>query len=135
MLEKMVARAAQLGISDRFHFTGFLKGDDVFKMFELSDVYVMPSVSEPFGISPLEAMQSNVPVIISKQSGVSEILTHAIKVDYWDIDALADAIYGIIKYDSLSYIFKEKGKAEVDNLKWTSAAMHVHQVYSNAINS
>jgi len=80
-------------------------------------------------------MQSNVPVIISKQSGVSEILTHAIKVDYWDIDALADAIYGIIKYDSLSYIFKEKGKAEVDNLKWTSAAMHVHQVYSNAINS
>ncbi|MBS2211051.1 glycosyltransferase family 4 protein [Carboxylicivirga mesophila] len=134
MLEKMVARAAQLGISDRFHFTGFLKGDDVFKMFEISDVYVMPSVSEPFGISPLEAMQSNVPVIISKQSGVSEILTHAIKVDYWDIDALADAIYGIIKYDSLSRVFKEKGKEEVDNLKWTNAARHVHQVYSAVIN-
>ncbi|MCT4587375.1 MAG: glycosyltransferase family 4 protein [Carboxylicivirga sp.] len=133
MLEKMVARAAQLGISDRFHFTGFLKGDDVFKMFEMSDVYVMPSVSEPFGISPLEAMQSNVPVIISKQSGVSEILTHAVKVDYWDIDALADAIYGIIKYDSLSGTFKEKGKEEVDNLKWTNAAIHVHDVYSDTI--
>jgi len=95
----------------------------------------MPSVSEPFGISPLEAMQSNVPVIISKQSGVSEILTHAVKVDYWDIDALADAIYGIIKYDSLAGIFKEKGKEEVDNLKWTNAALHVHKVYSESINS
>jgi len=134
MLEKMIDRAAQLGISDRFHFTGFLKGDDVFNMFELSDVYVMPSVSEPFGISPLEAMQSNVPVIISKQSGVSEILSHAIKVDYWDIDALADAIYGIITYGSLSNVFKENGKEEVDNLKWTNAAKHVHQVYSDALN-
>ena len=129
----MIDRAAQLGISDKFHFTGFLKGDDVFKMFELSDVYVMPSVSEPFGISPLEAMQSNVPVIISKQSGVSEILTHAIKVDYWDIDAMADAIYGIIRYNSLSNEFKEKGKEEVDNLKWANAALHVHDVYSSAI--
>nr|WP_320119844.1 glycosyltransferase family 4 protein [uncultured Marinifilum sp.] len=134
MLEKMVERAAQLGISDKFHFTGFLKGDDVFKMFKLSDVYVMPSVSEPFGISPLEAMQSNVPVIISKQSGVSEILTHAVKVDYWDIDAMADAIYGIINYDSLSNEFKEKGKEEVDNLKWANAAVHVHDVYQSAIN-
>jgi len=135
MLEKMVERAAQLGISDKFHFTGFLKGDDVFKMFLLSDVYVMPSVSEPFGISPLEAMQSNVPVIISKQSGVSEILTHAVKVDYWDIDAMADAIYGIIKYDALSGVFKEEGKEEVDNLKWANAALHVHDVYTSAIKS
>lgn len=135
MLEKMVERAAQLGITDKFHFTGFLKGDDVFKMFELSDVYVMPSVSEPFGISPLEAMQSNVPVIISKQSGVSEILTHAVKVDYWDIDAMADAIYGIIRYNSLSNEFKEKGKEEVDNLKWANAALNVFDVYNSAIDS
>lgn len=133
MLEKMVERAAQLGISDKFHFTGFLKGDDVFKMFMLSDVYVMPSVSEPFGISPLEAMQSNVPVIISKQSGVSEILTHAVKVDYWDIDAMADAIYGIIKYDALADVFKTDGKVEVDNLKWAKAALNVHDVYTSAI--
>lgn len=135
MLEKMVERAAKLGIADKFHFTGFLKGDEVFKMFLLSDVYVMPSVSEPFGISPLEAMQSNVPVIISKQSGVSEILTHAVKVDYWDIDAMADAIYGIIHYDALSDVFKEKGKEEVDNLKWTNAAKHVYDVYSSTIKS
>lgn len=133
LLEQMVDRAAELGISDKFHFTGFLKGDDVFNMFLLSDVYVMPSVSEPFGISPLEAMQSDVPVIISKQSGVSEILTHAVKVDYWDIDAMADAIYGIVKYDALSKVFKEEGKEEVDNLKWANAAINVHNVYNSAI--
>ena len=133
MLEKMVDRAAELGITDKFHFTGFLKGDDVFKMLGMSDVYVMPSVSEPFGISPLEAMQSNVPVIISKQSGVAEILTHAIKVDYWDIDAMADAIYAILNYDTLSSVFKEDGKEEVDNLKWANAALKVYDVYNSTL--
>ena len=96
MLEKMMWRAAELGISKNFFFTGFLRGDDVIHMLSISDVYVMPSVSEPFGISPLEAMRSNVPVIISKQSGVSEVLKHAIKVDFWDVDSMADAIHGII---------------------------------------
>ncbi|MRT94411.1 glycosyltransferase family 4 protein [Ancylomarina sp. 16SWW S1-10-2] len=133
MLEKMVDRAAELGITDKFHFTGFLKGDDVFKMLGMTDVYVMPSVSEPFGISPLEAMQSNVPVIISKQSGVAEILTHAIKVDYWDIDAMADAIYAILNYDTLSKVFKEDGKEEVDNLKWANAALKVYDVYNSTL--
>ncbi|MBR5877462.1 MAG: glycosyltransferase, partial [Alistipes sp.] len=98
MMNHVIRRVARLGIADRFHFTGFLKGDDVDKMFQLSDVYIMPSVSEPFGISPLEAMRSNVPVIISKQSGVAEVLDYAVKVDYWDVDAMADAIYGFVKY-------------------------------------
>ena len=102
LLEKMIQWTAALGISDRFHYTGFLKGDDVFRMFSISDVYVMPSVSEPFGISPLEAMQSNVPSIISHQSGVAEILKYAFKVDFWDVDAMADAIYGLLNYPSLS---------------------------------
>jgi glycosyltransferase involved in cell wall biosynthesis len=92
MMERMMRHAAALRITDRFHFTGFLRGNDVFTMLRMSDVYVMPSVSEPFGISPLEAMQSNVPVIISKQSGVAELLTHAVKVDFWDIEAMADAL-------------------------------------------
>ena len=82
MLNHVIRRVAKLGIANRFHFTGFLRGAEVQKMFALSDVYVMPSVSEPFGISPLEAMKSNVPVIISKQSGVAEVLDYAIKVDY-----------------------------------------------------
>ncbi|MBO5771819.1 MAG: glycosyltransferase family 4 protein, partial [Alistipes sp.] len=105
MMNHVVRRVARLGIADRFHFTGFLRGADVDKMFQLSDVFVMPSVSEPFGIAPLEAMRSNVPVIISKQSGVTEVLDYAVKVDYWDVDAMADAIYGLVNYPALSKMF------------------------------
>jgi len=128
LLVRSIHRIAELGIGDRFHFTGFLKGDDVKKMFSLSDVYVMPSVSEPFGISPLEAMQSNVPVIISRQSGVSEILEHAIKIDFWDIHAMADAIYGILNYKGLSSFFRKYGREEVDNLKWENTAAKVQDI-------
>lgn len=135
MFEKIIRRVAQLRISDRFHFTGFLRGEDVDRMFALSDVYVMPSVSEPFGISPLEAMRSNVPVVISKQSGVSEILKHALKADFWDIDALADQIYGLLNYSALSKSFKKHGKEEVDSLKWENAALKVKKVYEEVLNS
>ncbi|MFW5655980.1 MAG: glycosyltransferase [Bacteroidota bacterium] len=129
MMERMISRAAALGISKHFHFTGFLSGDDVYKMFHLSDVYVMPSVSEPFGISPLEAMLSNVPVIISHQSGVSEILRYAMKVDFWDIDGMAEAIYSILNYKGLSNIFKKYGKTEVESLKWENAGSRVRELY------
>jgi glycosyltransferase involved in cell wall biosynthesis len=133
MMERMMRRAAALKITDRFHFTGFLKGADVFSMLDMSDVYIMPSVSEPFGISPLEAMQSNVPVIISKQSGVAEILTHAVKTDFWDIDAMADAIYGILNYPALSNMFIKNGKEEVIRLKWDNSARHVRDIYYRVI--
>ena len=93
----------------------------------------MPSVSEPFGISPLEAMKSNVPVIISKQSGVAEVLEYALKVDYWDVDAMADAIYGLVKYPALSKMFSTKGLKEVTNLKWTKAAKEVKDIYESVI--
>jgi glycosyltransferase involved in cell wall biosynthesis len=129
LLEKMIHWTAALGISDRFHYTGFLKGDDVFRMFSISDVYVMPSVSEPFGISPLEAMQSNVPSIISYQSGVSEILKHAFKVDFWDVDAMADAIYGLLNYPALSTIFRKFGAQEVHDMKWENSGKKVHAIY------
>jgi glycosyltransferase involved in cell wall biosynthesis len=135
MMEKMMRRAAALKISDRFHFTGFLKGTDVFTMLDMSDVYIMPSVSEPFGISPLEAMQSNVPVIISKQSGVAEILTHAVKTDFWDIDAMADAIYGILNYPALANMFIKNGKEEVIRLKWDNSARHVRDIYQRVIDN
>jgi glycosyltransferase involved in cell wall biosynthesis len=133
MMERMMRRAAALKITDRFHFTGFLKGADVFTMLDMSDVYIMPSVSEPFGISPLEAMQSNVPVIISKQSGVAEILTHAVKTDFWDIDAMADAIYGILNYPALAHMFIKNGKEEVIRLKWDNSARHVRDIYYRVI--
>jgi len=133
MLNRMILRVAQLGISTHFHFTGFLQGAEVDKMFLLSDVYVMPSVSEPFGISPLEAMRSNVPVVISKQSGVSEVLKYALKIDFWDIDAMADAIYGLLHYDALSVMFRKYGKEEVENLKWESASSKIRDVYNKVV--
>ena len=135
LMERMIRRAASLRITDRFHFTGFLRGSDVFTMLSMSDVYIMPSVSEPFGISPLEAMQSNVPVIISKQSGVAEILTHAVKVDFWDIDAMADAIYGILTYPALSQMFIRNGKEEVIKLKWDNSALHVRNIYNEVVSN
>lgn len=131
MMPHVVRRVAKLGISDRFHFTGFLRGAEVNRMFALSDVYVMPSVSEPFGISPLEAMRSNVPVIISKQSGVAEILKYAVKVDYWDVDAMADAIYGLVTYPALGHMFADKGHEEVTGLKWDNAAAKIKAVYEH----
>ena len=133
MLNKMIKRVAQLKIAHRFHFTGFLRGEAVDRMFALSDVFVMPSVSEPFGLVPLEAMRTNVPVIVSKQSGVAEILKHAIKVDFWDVDGTADAIWGLIKYDAVSKIFIKYGKDEVDSLKWENAAVKIMKVYRDAI--
>jgi glycosyltransferase involved in cell wall biosynthesis len=131
MLEKMIRRAAQLKIGNKFHFTGFLRGANVDKMLAMSDVFVMPSVSEPFGIVPLEAMRSNVPVVISKQSGVAEILRHALKVDFWDVDGMADAIYGLLQYRGLSDMFTRYGKDEVDSLKWEHAGLKVKQVYEH----
>ena len=135
MMNHVIRRVARLGIADRFHFTGFLRGEDVHRMFQLSDVYVMPSVSEPFGISPLEAMRSNVPVIISKQSGVAEVLDYAVKVDYWDVDAMADAIYGLITYPALSRMFAKKGLEEVTNLKWNNAAAKIKAVYEEVVSA
>lgn len=129
LMNRSIRRVAKLRIATHFHFTGFLKGQDVQKMFAQSDVYVMPSVSEPFGISPLEAMRSGVPTIISKQSGVAEVLKHALKVDFWDVDALADAICGLLKYPALSRMAGRCGLEEVNTLKWENAAYLLKHIY------
>ena len=120
---------AKRNIADRFHFTGFLKGKQVHQLLADSDVYIMPSVSEPFGISPLEAMQVGTPSIISKQSGCAEILAHAIKTDYWDIDAMADAIYAIVHYPAMYKSLRNEGKAEVDSITWEKAGLKVRKIY------
>ncbi len=130
MMNQLIRRVAELKIADKFHFTGFLKGEDVDRMFMLSDVFVMPSVSEPFGLVPLEAMRSDVPVVISKQSGVAEVLQYALKVDFWDVDGLSDAIYGLLHYKSLTKLFIKEGKIEVDNLKWEYAAKKIKELYA-----
>lgn len=133
MMTRAIRQVARLGISDRFHFTGFLRGQEVQKMFALSDVYIMPSVSEPFGISPLEAMRTNVPSIISKQSGAAEVLKYALKVDFWDVDALADDIYALVKYPALSDFAAKEGYDEVNNLKWNNATAKLKKVYESII--
>lgn len=132
-MNPLVRRVAQLGIGTKFHFTGFLRGNDVQRMFQYSDVYVMPSVSEPFGISPLEAMRSGVPTIISKQSGVAEVLSHAIKVDYWDINALSDAIYGLLSYPTLADFMSREGYEEVNQLKWENASLKLKKIYEDLV--
>ncbi|MCR5003332.1 MAG: glycosyltransferase [Bacteroidales bacterium] len=134
MMNRCISHVARLGIADKFHFTGFLRGADVQKMFALSDVYIMPSVSEPFGISPLEAMRCGVPSIISYQSGAAEVLKYAFKVDFWDVDAMADDIYALLKYPALAKFAAEKGYDEVNTLKWNVATAKLKAVYESVLN-
>lgn len=133
MMDKMILLAAKRGIADRFHFPGFQKGRQVYEMFAASDVYIMPSVSEPFGISPLEAMQMGVPSIISKQSGCAEILSNVIKTDYWDIDAMADAIHSIITYPAMYNYLREEGLNEVSQITWDKAGQKVIDIYRKVL--
>ena len=135
MMEKMIDLAAQKDISDRFHFPGFQKGKQVYEMLKTSDVYIMPSVSEPFGISPLEAMQMGVPSIISKQSGCAEILNNVIKTDFWDIDAMADAIYSIISYPAMYNQLHDEGLREVNEIQWKKAGKKVIDIYNQLLNN
>ncbi len=133
MMDKMIRLAAERGIADRFHFPGFQKGKQVYEMLKASDVYIMPSVSEPFGISPLEAMQMGVPSIISKQSGCAEILTNVIKTDYWDIDDMADAIHSIITYPAMYNQLREDGLDEVAQITWDKAGAKVIKIYKQVL--
>ncbi|MDH5656991.1 MAG: glycosyltransferase, partial [Spirochaetia bacterium] len=131
MYHRMIELAADLGIGKYFHYTGFLNREQVRYIYSISDLYVMPSVSEPFGISPLEAMMHGIPVIVSKQSGVSEILASAIKVDFWDVEALADQIIQLISDSELNHELKEKAKSELLNITWDDSALKISQVYDS----
>lgn len=133
MMNQMIRLVAERGIADRFHFPGFMKGKQVYEVLKASDVYIMPSVSEPFGISPLEAMQVSVPTIISKQSGCAEILNNCIKTDYWDIHAMADAIYSICRYPAMYDYLKTEGKREVDEIKWENVGYKVRSIYDRVL--
>jgi glycogen synthase len=133
MIRRTIEMAASMGIGHKVLFTGFLRGGDVDKVFKMADLYVMPSVSEPFGIAPLEAMSHDVPVIISKQSGVAEVLTHALKVDFWDINEMANKIIAVLRHPPLSDTLRQHGSFEVRRLSWTDAAKACVQVYSDAV--
>lgn len=129
MMGRMIERVAELGIGDRFHFTGFLQGEEIERIFSLSDLYVMPSVSEPFGISPLEAMSYDVPVILSRQSGVSELLRHALKVDFWDVREMAAKIIAVLQHPVLADKLAEKAREELRKIRWETAAEKIAAIY------
>jgi glycosyltransferase involved in cell wall biosynthesis len=129
MMYRAVELAAGLGIGQKVLFTGFLRGDDVSRIYRMADLYVMPSVSEPFGIAPLEALDNDVPAIISKQSGVSEILRHVLKVDFWDVNEMANKIVAVLKYPSLQMTLRNHGNFEVRKLRWKDAARSCLRVY------
>ncbi|MGP1271766.1 MAG: glycosyltransferase [Phycisphaerales bacterium] len=135
MALRMIEEAAGLGIGHKVLFTGFLRGKDVDRVFQMADCYVMPSVSEPFGIAPLEAMRNDVPVIISKQSGVSEVLTHVLKVDFWDIDEIANKIIAVLRHPPLSQTLRQHGPMELRGLTWDGAAQRVTQIYHEVLRS
>lgn len=130
MLSRMVRRVAQLRMGSRFHFTGFLRGDEVDRMYALSDLYVMPSVSEPFGIAPLEAMAYDVPVIISRQSGVSEVARNALKVDFWDTRELANKICAVLTYPRLAAEVVKNCREELKAVRWENAADQLNTLYA-----
>ncbi|MGA3066593.1 MAG: glycosyltransferase [Tepidisphaeraceae bacterium] len=132
MIRRTIEMAAGMGIGHKVLFTGFLRGNDVEKVFKMADLYVMPSVSEPFGIAPLEAMSHDVPVIISKQSGVSEVLTHALKVDFWDINEMANKIIAVLRHPPLASTLRQHGSFEVRRFNWTDAAKACLGVYDQA---
>jgi glycosyltransferase involved in cell wall biosynthesis len=125
----MIERVAELHIGKNFHFTGFLQGTEVERIFSMSDVYVMPSVSEPFGISSLEAMVYDVPVIMSRQTGAAEILDHVLKADFWDVDEIANKIIAILKHPSLVAEIVERSREQLRNVHWGKAAEKIVDVY------
>ncbi|MDR2727295.1 MAG: glycosyltransferase [Deltaproteobacteria bacterium] len=135
MLNRMVRRAAQLRIGNRIHFTGFLRGPDVDRMYALSDLYVMPSVSEPFGIAPLEAMLYDVPVLISRQSGVSEVIKNALKVDFWDVREMANKICAVLRYPHLAAEMVRNCREELKGIRWENAATHLNKIYDGVCRS
>jgi len=134
MEHKLVQRVAELGIGNNVLFGGFVTGSEVDKAFQLADLFVMPSVSEPFGLTPLEALRNNVPVIISKQSGVSEVLKNALKVDFWDIDELANKIISVLNYRALHHELRHHGSLEVQTFNWNVPAQKCISIYNQLVN-
>jgi glycogen(starch) synthase len=133
MERRIISLAAEMGIGHKVLFTGFLRGRDVDRIFQMADVYVMPSVSEPFGIAPLEAIRHDVPVIISKNSGVAEVLSHALKVDFWDVEEMANKIVAVLKHPPLSSTLREHADFEMRKLTWDTAAGECIATYQRAV--
>ncbi len=133
MLYQSIELAAQLGIGNRVLFTRFLRGDDVRKVYQLADLYVMPSVSEPFGIAPLEALQHDVPVLLSKQSGIAEAFRNALKVDFWDVQEMANKMVAVLRHPPLQGVLRSEGRREALKFRWEDSAARMNEIYHQTL--
>jgi glycosyltransferase involved in cell wall biosynthesis len=133
MMHRIIELAAHLGIGNKVLFAGFLRGHDVDRVYQMADLYVMPSVSEPFGIAPLEAMRRSVPVLVSKQSGIAEVVSHALKVDFWDINEMANKIIAVLKHPQLQTTLRRNGFSESHRFRWEDSALKVKKVYEETL--
>jgi len=129
----IIEKSAELGISRNVLFAGFLQGDEVDRAYQMADLYVMPSVSEPFGITALEAMRNGTPVLISKQSGVSEVITHCLKADFWDTNDMANKIIAVLRYKSLHHTLREHSSLEIQKFNWDIAADKCIALYNHLV--
>lgn len=130
---QIMHQVGALGLSEYMLFPGALWGDDRDRLYQAADLLVMPSVSEPFGLVALEALQHGTPVLISKQSGVSEVLTHALKVDFWDVDEMANKILAAIDYPVLCAQLGSEGRRELGRLSWRRAAHKIRSIYEKIL--
>ncbi len=135
LFDQSINLAANLQIGHKVLFTRFLRGQDVDKAYSMADLYVMPSVSEPFGIAPLEALQHDVPVLISKQSGIGETLRNALKVDFWDIDEMANKMLAVLRYSSLNTVLSREGHKEAAKFRWEDSAARILDIYERVLGS
>ncbi len=129
----IVELVAREGLGRKIVFTGFLRGAEVARMFQAADLFVMPSVSEPFGLVPLEALAHGVPVIISKQSGVAEVLHSAPKVDFWDTHRMADLILAVLQRPGLRAFLRHQGMIELSRLRWENPARDCLALYERLV--
>ena len=130
---QIIEQASHLGIADNVLFTGFLRGEQLKRIYRMANLYVMPSVSEPFGITPLESLASGTPVIISRQSGISEILSNCLKVDFWDTNEMANKILAVLENKELEECLVDNGFAEIDRFNWDSVADRIIEIYERLI--
>ncbi len=131
MLPQLIDESIDLGIADKVTFTGYQ--DSIEQYYQMADLYVMPSVSEPFGITTLEAMASGAPVLISKTSGVAEVVTHKMSVDFWDHDRMASSIIGALRYPCMRQEMSRNGYEEVCQMSWDDVAKKTGEVYQNVL--
>jgi glycogen(starch) synthase len=129
MTGQIMQQVGALGLSQNILFAGALWYEERDQMYQSVDLVVMPSVSEPFGLVPLEAIQHGTPSLISKQSGVAEIITHVLKVDFWDTDDMANKILAALRYPVMHGQLVKEGKREVSKLSWHKVAKKVVDMY------